>query len=255
MTNQAGRRTALGTLLIVAGLGLSARLCAQTANDFQPSFNQATLKLAHPTPPYAAVLGNISQGAVTFTNVTLAQCLKFALDFGGDGQITGPKWIKSPSALFDITAKTIPGMPDGRIRLMTLTLLTQRFSLKLRHERRELPYYALVIDRKGSKLRPPVGNDATAVSRNGQIAAHRGSIPYLVYELQSYANAPVVDETRLMGLYDIRLQWPASGPGTPTAPSVLSDALTEQLGLKLEARKGPMDSVVVEHAERTPALN
>jgi uncharacterized protein (TIGR03435 family) len=200
------------------------------------------------------VLGSVSQGSVTFTNVTLAQCLKFALNFGGDGQITGPDWIKSPSVLFDIVARTMSGMPDGRIRLMTLTLLTERFSLKLHHEQRELPYFALVIDKKGSKLRA-AANDATALVRNGQVIAHRASMSYLVYLLQYYANAPVVDETKIIGLYDIRLQWPASGPGASTPPSVLSEALTEQLGLKLEARKGPMDTVVVEHAEKTPVLN
>jgi uncharacterized protein (TIGR03435 family) len=253
MPSESGRQAALGILLIVAGLGLPSRLCAQTESDFNPSFEEATLKLAHPTPPYAVALGSVNQGAVTFTNVTLAQCLKFALNFGGDGQITGPDWIKSPSVLFDIVGKTAPGMPDGRIRLMTLTLLTQRFGLKLHHEQRELPYYALVIDKKGSKLRP--ATNGTSLIRNGQIVSHRTSIPYLVFLLQYYANVPVVDETKLNGLFDIRLQWTAGGAAASTLPSILSDALTEQLGLKLEPRKGPMDTVVVDHAEKTPVLN
>src|SRR5579872_7093030 len=116
------------------------------------AFEVASLKPAQPTPPYPVVPGNLIHGTLTLGNVTLAECLKFALNLKSDSLVAGPEWIRSHDVLFNITAKAAPDTSVSETRLMALHLLVDRFDLKLHLEQRQLPTYAMVVDKGGAKL-------------------------------------------------------------------------------------------------------
>jgi uncharacterized protein (TIGR03435 family) len=255
------------TVLISAGLAMEAAH-AQTEVAGAPSFDVASLKPVQPTPPYPVDLGNTLHGKLTLTNVTLTECLRFAFKINNDDQFAGPDWIKSRDVLFDIVGKAPVDTPRDTLRLMTLQLLTERFNLALHHETRELAYLALVADKKGSKLRVSTSSadNSSGDIRPGRIEVRRTSIPVLIVILGRFTGRPIVDQTELKGLYDVKLEWTplnqrASKPGDGVEAAGAAEGLTffeavqEQLGLKLEMRKGPMDVIVVDRAEKTPLPN
>jgi len=229
------------------------------------TFDVASLKPVEPAPPYPIDLGNVVHGKLTLTNVTLAECLRFAFKINNDDQIAGPDWIKSHDALFEIVGKAPPETPRDQFRLMTRKLLTERFQLTLHHEQRELAFLALVPDKKGSKLQEAApGTDAAGSTvRQGQIVLHRASITALIVILGRFTGRPIVDMTGMKGAYDVKLEWtplkkvsaiPGDAGDLPEGPTFF-EAVQEQLGLKLETRKGPMDVIVVDHAEKKPLPN
>ena len=204
-------------------------------------------------------------------NVTLKGLIKWAYDVE-DYQIEGgPKWIDSVG--FDITAKLEHDVnPSGDLtqrayfREMIQPLLRDRFQLTVRRSTRELPVYALVVGKRGPTLadRGKAENpqDMRMSGGRGQIIGQRIPMSLLTEALRSVAGRPVRDETGLKGYYDFKLQWDpadtvpqagndnggAAGPADHTEPSLFT-ALQEQLGLRLEPRKGPVEILVIESAE------
>jgi uncharacterized protein (TIGR03435 family) len=173
---------ALATVAVLLPLGHLAvpQVRVQTEIPSLPSFDVASLKPVQPSPPYPIDLGNTLHGRVTLTNVTLTECLRFAFKIDNDGQFAGPDWIKSRDALFDIVARAPHETSKDQLRLMTLKLLTERFKLTLPHEQRELPHFALAIDKKGSKLREATNTDNSGSEVwQGRIAVHGVSIATL----------------------------------------------------------------------------
>jgi uncharacterized protein (TIGR03435 family) len=173
---------ALASLAMQLSLSLIALppVCAQTEIPSRPSFDVASLKSVQPSPPYPIDLGNTLHGRVTLTNVTLTECLRFAFKIDNDGQFARPDWIKSRMLCSTSWPKAPPETPKDQLRLMTLKLLTERFKLTLPHEQRELPHFALVIDKKGSKLREAANTDDSGSEvRQGRIAVHGVSIATL----------------------------------------------------------------------------
>jgi uncharacterized protein (TIGR03435 family) len=193
-----------------------------------------------------------------------------------DIQVTGgPGWINSDR--FDIVAKA-EGNPSTDARLMLRTLLADRFKLMVHHETRELPVYALVIARRdgklGPQLRPSNLADCLAAPklstpsdpnaavrcgggflRTGELGARAMEFSTLATTVSNLADRPVVDRTGLTGTFDWNLQWTADRSPSPTGDrstdSVsLFTALQEQLGLKLEPTRGPVDVLVIDHVER-----
>ena len=226
------------------------------------AFDVASLKPAHPTPPFPVTPGATRRGTTIFTNVTLAECIRFAFDLSSDDQIAGPDWIKSPDTLFDITAKAPPETTADRVRQMTANLLQDRFHIKLHHEQREIPFYALVIDRKGLKMKEasPDAKSGMQLAR-GKIIYPGASIATLIACFEHLATGrPIVDETGLKSKYDVNLTWAVRPPqdaanGLEPEDLTFFEAVPEQLGLRLEMRKGPMDILVVDSADRTPVEN
>jgi uncharacterized protein (TIGR03435 family) len=234
---------------------------ALTAYAQAPSFDVASLKPVDPTPPYPIDLGNTAHGKVTLTNVTLADCLKFAYKINNDAQIMGPDWIKSRTALFSIVGQAPADSTRDQLRLMMRTLLTERFQLSLRQEQRELQYLALVVDKKGAKMQPARegADNAGSAVRAGKIVANNLSMTALGVFLARLSKMPVIDQTGLKGNYDVHVEWTlenkdAAATDVETGASMYA-ALTEQLGLRLEPRKGPLGVLAVEHAERIPIGN
>lgn len=180
-------------------------------------------------------------------------------------QITAspPNSLVDGSYFWDITA-TAPGMGSpthGEIRRMLQALLIDRFKLQTHRETREMPVYALVIDKNGLLLKPGSGGQPCAVhvgplhpqDRNHQMQYVNCTLDPLVNTFQE--DRPVVDKTGLTGRYDITLvatpEWRMRDSTQPGDIS-LRDAI-RKLGLRLEARKEPIEMLVVDDVEKPDA--
>jgi bla regulator protein BlaR1 len=193
-----------------------------------------------------------------------------------DHQIVGgPNWIDSD--LFTIDAKPNAATPlpdpnrradfDRMINLMLQSLLEERFKLAVHRETRMEPIYELVVAKGGPKLKESAGPDANGrqgiFGRPGYWAATNQGIGALVGVLSQQLGRPVRDKTGITGRYDYTLTYmpeptqPVPGAPQPeafppvdsNAPSIFT-ALQEQLGLKLESTRGPVEVLVVDNAEK-----
>jgi uncharacterized protein (TIGR03435 family) len=226
-----------------------------------PEFEVATVKLSLPVDPgvpYNINLGSVNYGRVTLANVTLSECMQFAYGLVSESQISGPDWIKSRDVRFDIVAKTAAGTPREQLRLMMQSLLADRLNLTLHHEARPLPFLALLVAKNGPKLLPAKEGLETPSQLPGHLSHARMPMALLATLLSRFERQLIIDMSGLEGPFSVELQWlpdPVNvQPGDSSAPS-LQTALQEQLGLRLESRKGPVDVLVVDHAEKVPADN
>lgn len=181
----------------------------------------------------------------------------------------GPAWINAEP--YDIEAKAERPGSFKELQEMFQNLLAERFHLEFHRETRQRPVYALTIDKNGPKLK---ANDR-AGEFSGRIGPNIGSLPGMIAEgvgmrelclnLAQVLGRPVLDKTGLNGYYDFRVQWapfvplppaPDGSEGPPPAidGSTIFNALREQLGLKLEGQKGPVDIFVIDRVER-PSTN
>jgi uncharacterized protein (TIGR03435 family) len=156
---------------------------------------------------------------------------------------------------------------------MLQSLLAERFNLKLHRETRESTVYALVLGRNGLKMRPskdqtlwagdfPDGSpDGRPVTAGGPTELAPGRLRGEAIPMTMFVNllagplGPVMNKTGLAGRFDIDLRYdPASGqsPDAADTPSLFT-AIQEQLGLRLESAKGPVEFLVIEHIERPSA--
>ena len=227
-----------------------------------PAFDVASIKTVPPAPgDYHADLGTASHGAVTLTNATLSQCLRFAFAINNDDQIAGPDWIKSRDVRFNIMAKAPPDTPLPELRRMLQTLLSSRFQMTIHHEDREQRFLALVIAKKGLKMHETQAESDAPGGRQimGAIISNRMPVEQLALLLSRFLHLPVLDLTGLTGRFDVNLQWtpdnrPVSATESGDQPSIFA-AVQEQLGLALEARRGPLDTIVVDRADKVPIEN
>jgi uncharacterized protein (TIGR03435 family) len=236
----------------------------------RPEFDVASLKpvILDGADLYYANLGTYRNGVLTQTNTTLAECLRFAYEITTDDLVAGPDWIKNKAVRFDILAKTAPATPRSEALLMLRTLLDERFKLTLRHEPRVLSYYALTAPNGEHKMKPaqdpPV--EGEVILWQGRFRHNRMTMLMLAAMIARYMHIPVLDQTAIPGAFEVKLDWTrdnslpaAAAPGAVAAepadgPSIF-EAVQKQLGLKLEKRKGPVDVLVVDHAEKTPLAN
>ena len=217
-------------------------------------------------------------GRVTLTNMPLREVIRFAYGLQPFQISGGPEWIHSTG--YDIVVKGDAPTGIDQMGLLLRTLLTDRFKLRVHHEPRELSVFALVKARSdgtiGPRLRPsetdcssaataepPCGmwrEEAAHISARGvtmeQLAMHMTSVSHRV-------NRAVLDRTGLTGTFDLDLEFfrpvDAALARFPTVTAVLEafglvtsafTAVREQLGLKLEEQRGPVDLLVIDGAER-----
>jgi uncharacterized protein (TIGR03435 family) len=133
-------------------------------------------------------------------------------------------------------------------------LLAERFQLVVHSESRDTAVYALVIDRKGSKLveSDPNAKGILRMSGRGRIVGSGATMTQLAgwFSNANGVERPVLDETGLTGRYEFTLEWsnPLNGEQDSTKPSIFT-AMPEQLGLRLEPRHAPVKVLVIDHAE------
>ena len=246
------------------------------AQDLRPSFDAASIRpAARPVGPFlpgtrpACPLngcggpGTGSPERITFTFTSLKNLIRVAYDMWSPNQIEAPAWMES--ATFDVVANVPPGTTRDQANLMLQNLLADRFQLKVHRSTRELPIYALVVAKTGPKLKV-AADDPNAPKPRGTLWSggrkrfefNGSTMASFAGTLESDVDRPVIDRTGLKGTYDIRLEFAETrspvGSPDPQA-SELFTALTEQLGLRLESRRGPVAVLVVESALRQPTEN
>jgi uncharacterized protein (TIGR03435 family) len=200
--------------------------------------------------------------------VTQGVSLRFMTSFMywvPQGHVTGgPAWLDSE--LWDIEAKADHPHDLEDHREMFRNMLADEFKLQLRKDVKEGPVYVLTVDKSGLKMKPNDGPWDFEVSikggPGGVTIGKRVPMPRLCYQLEQYLQRDerqVIDRTGLTGNYDFTLSFlPELPPGFDkeklpaemlNRPSIF-EAVKQQLGLKLEAQKGPVDYYVVEHVEK-----
>lgn len=197
----------------------------------------------------------------------------------------GPEWLKKDR--FDIQAKMPDGSPNytflqflrgqaPQLEVMLQAMLSERFDLKFHRETKQLPVYTLTIVKKGSKLKEASGEmiqlkDGTSVKNQSllwtpaplpdgtrsdhliRMLVRDQSMQSLVDSLSRIMDRPVLDRTGLQGTFDITMDYEMdadAGPGANIAGPAMFTAFQEQLGLKFEATKAPVDVLVIDHAEQ-----
>ena len=206
--------------------------------------------------------GEIRQprGSFTARNSTLQGLIRYAYGVA-DYQIQGPTWMGVER--YDISAKVDANADNKTIKLMLQSLLTARLGLQVRRDVKQLPLYALLVAKGGIKLPVSQPAESTSVastsvaSTNHSIRVNRATLALLATTLSGQMDRPVIDATEVTGTFDINLEWTPDVPaaeGVPSGPSVFT-ALQEQLGLRLESRTGPVEVIVVDHADKIPSGN
>jgi uncharacterized protein (TIGR03435 family) len=206
--------------------------------------------------------GNIttSPDGLTMRNVTLSACIQWAYDVR-DFQISGPGWLSEDR--YDVAAKAAGPAPEDQLRLMLQTLLAERFQLALHRQTKELQAYALVVGKNGSKLRESTTDGPSSIrqSRLG-VTVERVSAAQLAQALSQVLRIPVFDKTGLTGRYDATVDITPyiptdvrPGDAAPDLISIAIAAVQDLLGLKLEARKGPIEMLAIDRVERVPTEN
>jgi uncharacterized protein (TIGR03435 family) len=249
--------------MAIVALPLAVGILTVVRAASQPTFDVASLKVVPFTSgDYRANLGTAVNGQVTLTNATLCECLRYAFSINNDDQIAGPDWIKSRQVRFNVVGKAPAETPVPELRRMLQTLLTDRFKLVIHHEQKERAYLALTVGKKGPKL--PEARDVTNTAGNrqimGAIISNRMSIEQLTTLLSRFLHQPVLDMTGLTGYFDVNLEWTPENLQTGTVPDLtdrpsIFTAVQEQLGLALERRRGPLEVLVVDHADKVPIEN
>jgi len=196
-------------------------------------------------------------GRFSAINVTVKSLLITAYKLQEHQLVGGPPWLGTDR--YDIVAKPEDKASADEVLEMIKTLLAERFKLKLHHETRELPVYALLVGKNGSKMKASSTGDDNhnADTRRGVMTGQNLSLEMFVIILSNQLDRPVVDKTGLAGNFDLQLEWSpeASRPsaeavGTvPSGPSIFT-AIQEQLRLRLEATKGPVEVIVIDSVEK-----
>ena len=209
---------------------------------------------------------NSDRGMLTATNLTLRNLIARAYQIK-DYQLEGPAWLGSER--YDVAARFPEGLPsnpekyNAALAAMMQKMLADRFKLAIHRDQKTMPVYGLVVAKKGIKFQPSAEtgsrSDASNTHYVGTVTMDR-----FAEFLARRMDLPVLDMTGLKGNYDLTLDWvPESRQSgenkgavgdSPSGPTLV-DALLEQLGLKLEPRKAPIEIVVVDHAERVPTEN
>lgn len=255
-----------------------------TAQTPRPSFEAASVKVNRARGPLTRIAS--PTGRFSAVNVTLRMLIRNAYQLQDFRMSGGPNWMDTDR--FDVEATAGASVPLDQIRAMTRTLLEDRFHLKTHTETRELPIFVLSLARRDGKLGdqikvsgkeclpmtppagapppppPPPGPTANgapgcpSMLAPGNISGRKITITRLAATLSIFLSREIVDKTNLSDEFDLDLRWTPdqpppidvrNAPADPTAPPLFT-AMQEQLGMKLDSLRGPVEVLVIDSAEK-----
>ena len=248
---------------------------AQSADAPAPAFDVASVKASQPGQPGEPGRGGgrgrrdniqVSPGTVTMRNISLKSSIRWAWHVS-EFQVSGPDWLDSER--FEIAGKAPGPATEEQLRLMMQTLLRERFKLALHRQTKELSAYVLVVGKNGPKVQETKTEGEASIDINQRqlsVNVQRAPVSQLIDMMSNLLRAPVIDMTGLTGRYDLTLNiakyagdMAARGQSIDSAPAdpvaLVSMILQDELGLKLEARKMPLELVIVDRAEKVPVEN
>ena len=243
------------TLLVIATIA-PPRISAQPQAPPAPtsSFEVATVRPSPPNHGYTSI-SPFGSDRFTAANASLSYLIQLAFSVEGRHQLSGaPDWLDSE--FFDITAKAADGAHLSYEQLQPLLqqLLRDRFHLVAHRETRNLPGYVLLVAKGDPKLHITKGGAPYGYIFAGKLRLQNSEIDSLAATLVTPLGRPVINKTGIQGNYDIKLDYAAEGATDSSLPSIFT-ALQEQLGLKLESQKGPVQMLVIDHVDKTPTEN
>jgi uncharacterized protein (TIGR03435 family) len=240
------------------------------AANANPAFEVATIKPSKPGTP--GKLFTVRGVNVVTVNTSLSDLLSMAYDLHPKQIVNAPEWVESDK--YDITGKPdVPGLPSvTQMKTMLQKLVSDRFQLKFHREKRDLSAYVISAAKTGAKLTPSAADPNSLpglfFSAPGRFTARNATLAEFAQVMQGTAlDRPVVDQSALTGRYDFTLNWtpdefqfpgirgpnggalPPPPPGTTEAPDLFT-AIQQQLGLKLDSMKAPVDVIVIDHVEK-----
>lgn len=244
-----------------------------TAQQPAPAFEVASVKSN--TTDAEPSMNVPPRGLVAIVNVPLENVIVNAFGVPAFRVLDAPGWIKRER--FDISAKIPDDAAPGQQRSMLQSLLEGRFKLRAHRETREQPIYTVVVARSDGRLGPRLKQsnaDCPAAAKSaspltlspdgpcaalfgvgqagGRIVSRGQPLARVISALSMAVSRGVVDRTGLQGPFDVELEWSAdvgASAANSNVPSIFT-ALQEQLGLRLEPSRGPLDVLVIDSIER-----
>jgi len=252
-------------------LTIAALTHAQTP-DPSLKFDVASLKASEPGGRGGGIRPAPGGERYLATNVPLRLLIQVAYRVKNSQISGGPSWMDTDT--FDMNAKAERPSSAEELHVMLQNLLADRFQLKFHRESKELPVYAATVDKGGPKLQahdaqsagdPWIDQEVTQTTHM-KMTAKFCPMDYFAWRLSQVLDRPVIDQTGLKGGYDFVLTYTRQLPpeipegatlnGQPidTSGPTIFEAMRHQLGLRLDAQKGPVPILVIDHAEK-PAAN
>jgi uncharacterized protein (TIGR03435 family) len=254
---------------------LAAMALLLAAPNGYPQAMQFDVASIKPSPADAGGTGGIrpAPGGERYvaTNCPLRLMLAVAYRVKADMIVGGPDWMNTDR--FDMNARAPRPSTSEELRAMLRDLLAERFKLKIHRETKEMPVYALVVEKDEPKLKPHEAQNAgepwidIAIERmlHAKLSAKMVTMDYFAFRLAQMMDRPVIDQTKLKGNFDFELAYTRDLPpniqegalfnGQPidtSGPNIFA-AIRQQLGLELKAQKGPAEIIVIDSAEKLTA--
>ena len=235
--------------------------CGRAAACFGQEFEVVSIK------PNKTMSGSSSshtnQGTLQGTNLSLKSLIVRAYGIR-NYQLEGPDWLESER--FDISAKFPADFPKDKekygpaFQSMMQKMLAERFKLAVHRDQKSMAVYGLVVGKNGIKFKEVPPGPASSHSNNTHFEGTSLSMSSFAASLSQEMDLPVLDMTGLKGTYDLKLDWiterqAQAKDSEPQTGQPIQDAIQEQLGLKVEHRKAPIEIVVVDKVERIPTDN
>ena len=233
-------RTLLVFVWVFPGLPQSSTVRAE--------FDVASIRPPNPNGDHGTNMSS-NGGTLMMHNATLKFCINMAYGVQESLIEGGPAWINSEP--YEILAKAGDSATNAQLLPMLQSLLEDRFKLKVHRETRQRRIYALTVVKNGPKLHPSEGGGEGFFGRRGRgpITGRKASMAVLAATLSRLMGRKVIDRTGLSGVYDFTLEFAPPDAIDSPLPALVT-ALQEQLGLKLEATNGPVEVLVIDHAEK-----
>ena len=231
-----------------------------------PSFDVASIHPHDPDDNRFLIRPPVG-GQFTATGGTAKLIVMLAYDIQEAQIAGGPSWFTTEK--WDIDARSDnPGKHTvEETRRMLQNMLAERFGLRVHRETEQRPAYALTVAKGGPKFKAAVHDGSTNVRVTGNsISLERGELSRMTQLLSTALGRPVIDRTELKGLYDLSLQWDDAPVGRGGVPGLeaaaapgndkgsIFTAIQDQLGLRLDSQRAPVEVIVVDRIER-PSRN
>lgn len=232
------------------------------AQDPALAFEAASVKATDPTQRTPLDF-RITGGRLVSTNWTLANLIQQAYSVHYYQVLGGPSWLADARFNIEATAGRDDVTRDQMLSMLR-TLLEERFRLKVHRESKEGNVFVLTQTKGGHKLtqpEDPAKRPMVRVMRNTppQLpgvsytnVGQNATLAQLVDSLTNILSTPVIDRTGITGSFDFRYDYRTLDAPLEAGPSIF-ESVQSQLGLKLEAQKGPMEVLVIDHAEKPSA--
>lgn len=240
--------------MMLALISVAATVRAQSASEAKTptSFEAVSIR---PVPPDS--MGRISEpGGTEFRAQAMPLSILLQMTFGmNPNQMVIPDWAQSLK--FDIAATTGSAVPltYPQMRPLMLKMMEERFGMTYHRETRDVQGYDMVSAKNGLKLTPAkLGSPKGGSGGPGIIDLPNTTMKGFAGMLTGSLKRPVADKTGATGDYEVKLRFAPEGDAESSLPSIFT-ALQEEMGIKLQPAKVPVEMVVIDHLEKMPTEN